>query len=150
MLNGSEIVQVEYDPGKTQLSTIVQALKQENAFYSVIARDEAERARFSKLVSPSDIKVAHSDPHFVESKYSLRTQHPELYYLDLTEIQAIAFNSWSYFGGSMPDILNSEQQERLTRLKTALKHKSVSGLQPVRAGKGLDEYRMMLDHWLQE
>ena len=92
------------------MSRLISALKEQNSFYSVESPD--------------------SSPHFVESKYSLRTLHPELYYLDLTEGQAIALNSWSYFGGTMPDVLTLEQNNIVPRLKTALSKKSTAELRP--------------------
>ena len=149
-LSGNEIVQVEYDPAQTSLPALIRALKNENSFYSVIVKDETERDHAAKSLPRSDLKIDRSEPQFVESKYSLRSQHPELYYLNLTETQAVALNSWSYFGGRMPDVLTPEHKELLPRIKTALSRKSPAGLLPARSGMDLELYRTQLLRWLQE
>jgi len=76
----------------------------------VIVEDEAEKEKTGKLVRKVEIKTNGKEPHFIESKYSLRTRHAALYYLDLTETQTIVLNSWSYFGGTRPDVLTKEQE----------------------------------------
>ncbi len=129
-LSGSEIVEVEFDPAQTNLQEMVSALKKKNSFHSVI-KDNGK------------------DPHFIESKHSLRTRHADLYYLDLTEAQAIALNSWSYFGGKMPDVLTKEQKALRERVKIKLQAKGPNGLLPVRAGAGLMKYRKELLEWLE-
>jgi hypothetical protein len=147
-LEGQEIVQVEYDPSRTNLRELVHALKSNSSFYSVIVSDEAGRHGALKSVSSSEVKIRRSEPHFIESKYSLRTIHPELYYLDLDEKQAIGFNAWSYFGGRMPDLLTEEQKRLLPQMKEALRRKSASGLKPARDGKELEAYRKQMLQWL--
>ncbi len=104
---GKEIVQVDYDPAKTDVSSLVRALERRRSFYSVVLDRDA--------ASPPVDKVSRLDgkPHFIEAKHSLRRRHPELYALGLSEEQAIALNSWSYFGGTMPDVLTDRQKERL-------------------------------------
>lgn len=129
-LEGNEVVQVEFDPAQTKLSTIISALKQQNSFYSVEPKN--------------------ANPQFVDSKYTLHALHPELYYLDLTEAQAMALNSWSYFGGAMPDVLTTEQKQSLARLKAVLTRRSASSLRPIRTGEGLESYRKQLLRWLEE
>lgn len=130
MLDGKEVVQVEYDPAKISLPNLVEALKNQDSFYSV--------------------EKPNAQPRFADSKYSLRTLHPELYYLDLTEAQAIALNSWSYFGGQMPDVLTPNQKNTLPRLKAALSRHWRVNLHPARSGKELEAYRAELQNWLQE
>jgi hypothetical protein len=112
-LAGNEIVAVEYDPARTDVGRIAEALKRQRSFYALLVpdRDAAERAK--KHLPASDVEVRFGQPRFIESKYSLRTAHPDLLSLDLTEAQAIALNSWSYFGGPMPDVLTPEQKARL-------------------------------------
>lgn len=129
-LDGKEVVQVEYDPAKTSLPNLVEVLKKQNSFYSV--------------------EGPNAQPRFVDSKYSLRSQHPDLYYLDLTEAQAIALNSWSYFGGKMPDVLTPDQKNTLPRLQAALHRRGRVDLQPARGGKELEAYRAELQRWLQQ
>ncbi|MCH8021715.1 hypothetical protein IH785_17945, partial [candidate division KSB1 bacterium] len=124
-LGGSEIVEVEYDPAQTNLQEMVTALKKKNSFHSVIKADAKE-------------------PHFIESKYSLRTRHADLYYLDLTEAQAIALNSWSYFASKMPDVLTKEQKDLRQQIKAKLQRKRPNGLKPVRTVEGLKKYRKKL------
>jgi len=107
--SGSEIVQVDYDPTKTDLETLVAALKKQRSFYSVIVEDGAAAAG----ISPDEVEKVAGRPRFIEPKHSLRTRHPEVSELELTEAQRIALNTWSYFGGPMPDVLSAEQQAQL-------------------------------------
>ena len=109
----SEIVEVEYNPAVTDVAILVKALKNKNSFYSVIVSSKDEMEKVQASVKKSDIKYTRSKPRFIESKYSLRTQYPELYALDLSEPQLNALNSWAYYGGAMPDVLTDEQVERL-------------------------------------
>lgn len=109
-LGGSEIVEVEYDPSQTDLGQLAAALKKESSFGAVIVPHEEDRRSAQAAIPSKEIRVVNGSPHFIESKYSLRSRHPDLYYLDLTEGQAIALNSWSYFGGRMPDVLDSQQK----------------------------------------
>ena len=62
---------------------------------------------------PEEVVRLPGRPRFIEPKHSLRARHPELLSLGLSERQAIALNSWSYFGGPMPDVLTPEQKRRL-------------------------------------
>ncbi len=93
-LGGKEIVQVDYDPRRTGVGELTAALKKQDSFYSLLS-------------------VRSGEPRFIEPKHSLRTRHPELQALSLSEAQAIALNSWSYFGGKMPDVLTEEQKRQL-------------------------------------
>lgn len=147
-LDVSEIVEVEYDTTKTDLAQLVFALREESSFYAVITNNENEFLEAKKHFHPSEVKKVSADPHFIESKYSLRTQHPDLYYLDLNEQQAIALNSWSYFGGEMPNLLTDAQKERREQLKSKLRSEKPSALHPVRSGRGLEKYRQQLLHWI--
>lgn len=117
---------MEYDSEKTTLPNLIQALKSQSSYYSVVEK---------------------GSPYYVESKHSLRTLHPELYYLDLTEQQAIALNSWSYFGGKMPDVLTESQKDLLPRVKAKLASDSPSFV-PKRSGDALESYRKQLLQWL--
>ncbi len=110
---GAEIVQVDYDPSKTDVGELTQALKRQRSFYSLIASDDSDRAEAARHLDSGDIDSRRGQPHFIDPKHSLRTRHPELLALDLTEEQAIALNSWSYFGGSMPDVLTADQKRQL-------------------------------------
>jgi hypothetical protein len=110
---GEEVVQVDYDPELTNPATLVEALKSQRTFYSLVVGDEREKRTASALVNSSEISILRHRPRFIESKHSLRTRHPELWALVLTERQAIALNSWSYFGSEMPDVLTTDQKERL-------------------------------------
>ena len=148
-LGGSEIVEVEYDPAQTNLQEMVAALKKKNSFYAVIVEDEVEKEKAGKLVRKDEIKANGKKPHFIESKYSLRTRHADLYYLDLTEAQAIALNSWSCFGGTRPDVLTKEQETLRERIKAKLPTVRPKGLRPARAGEGLVKYRKELFEWLE-
>ena len=110
---GKEIVQVDYDPRRTDVGELADALKRQRSFYSVLVDDPAEGERAGGEVARVEVTVQRGKPHFIEPKHSLRTRHPELAALDLSEQQAIALNSWSYFGGPMPDVLTEEQKQRL-------------------------------------
>jgi len=110
---GKEIVQVDYDPQVTGVAELTEALKLQRSFYSVIVGAEVEREQAARQLEPREIAVHRGEPHFIEPKHSLRTRHPELLKLDLSESQAIALNSWSYFGGEMPDVLAPEQKRTL-------------------------------------
>ena len=111
---GKEIVQVDYDPGRTGVAELTAALKQQRSFYSLLVGDPSEREQVSGQVARGDVGVQRGKPRFIEPKHSLRTRHPELAALDLSEKQAIALNSWSYFGGPMPDVLTEQQKRRMT------------------------------------
>lgn len=113
--DGAEIVQVDYDPARTDLDELADTLKRQRSFYAVLVHDEAEREKAIRLVAAGDVDVHQGEPRFIEPKHSLRTRHPELLELGLSERQAIALNSWSYFGGPMPDVLTDEQKKRLGR-----------------------------------
>ena len=97
----------------------------------------------------NEVKVDGEAPGFLESKHSLRTRYPDLYYLDLSEAQAIALNSWSYFGGPMPDVLTPEQKALRPKLRERLQAGEAPGLMPERSGPGLAAYRKALLSWLE-
>jgi hypothetical protein len=149
-LNGREIVRVEFDPGLTNLPELVKALKSQSSFSSLITRNETEREQAKKALKSGEVIIFEKEPNFEESKYSLRTAHPEFYYLDLTEHQAIVLNSWSYFGGAMPDVLTDAQKKLANRIKMKLRDKSTNELLPARSGNELAAYRSQLSRWLQE
>ena len=110
---GSEIVQVDYDPERTDVPALVEALAERRSFYSVVLPEGGDPPPSVGSVDPEVVVWRAGSPRFIEPKHSLRTRHPELYALDLSEAQAMALNSWSYFGGPMPDVLTPEQHRRL-------------------------------------
>lgn len=110
---GNEIVQVDYDPRETNPGELARALKRQRAFYSALVTSAEKRDETARFLDAHEIAVRTGEPRFIEAKHSLRTRHPELYELDLSERQAILLNSWSYFGGPMPDVLTPEQKRRL-------------------------------------
>ncbi|MEM7353637.1 MAG: hypothetical protein AAF657_22760 [Acidobacteriota bacterium] len=110
---GAEIVQVDFDPEKTHVGELSQALKKQRSFYALISPDATQKRAASDYLEPGDIDTRSGKPRFIEPKHSLRTRNPQLLQLDLSEQQAIALNSWSYFGGAMPDVLTAEQKQRL-------------------------------------
>jgi hypothetical protein len=114
---GGEIVQVDYDPRLTDLGKLAGALKRERSFYLAIVTSDAERSEAAHHLDVREIAVRAGEPHFIPAKHTLRIRHPELYELNLSESQAILLNSWSYFGGSMPDVLTPEQKRRLETAK---------------------------------
>ncbi len=116
--DGAEIVQVDYDPSQTGPKELVAALQAKRSFYSLFVDDSGAQAEAARFLPEDKIHQARGESHFIAPKHSLRTRHPELLELDLTEAQAIALNSWSYFGGPMPDVLTAEQAERWRRLAT--------------------------------
>lgn len=110
---GNEIVQVDYDPAQTDVGELVAALKRQSSFYAVLVESAEERQALVPALGDEKVVVRGGRQRFIEPKHSLRTRHPELYALDLSEAQAIALNSWSYFGGAMPDVLTAEQKAQL-------------------------------------
>ena len=110
---GREIVQVDFDPHRTNVGELAQALGRQRSFDALMVGDGTTPA--SSAVDPAKVSRVDGKPHFIESKHSLRTRHPELLTLDLSEAQAMALNSWSYFGGPMPDVLTDEQKRQLGR-----------------------------------
>ena len=76
--------------------------------------DDKQETSSSPIRIPREAARGRANPRFIESKYSLRSQHPELYRLDLTEDQKRILNSWSYFGGPRPDVLTEQQNRILT------------------------------------
>src|SRR5262249_45509699 len=123
-------------------------LKNNSSFYSLITKSNAERDRAKGMLNSTSITVNAEEPDFVEPKYTLRTTHPELYYLDLTEQQAVVLNSWAYFGGPMPDVLTAEQKQLLPRLKAKLERGSIGRITPGRTGEALAAYHAQLLNWL--
>jgi hypothetical protein len=112
-----EVVEVEYDPAQTDLGRMVAALKAQGGFYAVVVDGPLAKNEAARYVPPAEIKDAVRRPRFLESKYNLRTSHPDLAALDLSEPQAMALNSWSYFGGPMPDVLTAAQKARLGKIR---------------------------------
>ncbi len=112
-LGGQEVVTVEYDPEQTNLKKMSDALKRQRSFNSLVVKDSESAEDAGGYLNRSEIQINSANPRFIESKYSLRTQHPELYRLDLTEDQRRILNSWSYFGGPRPDVLTEQQKQIL-------------------------------------
>ena len=108
--SGKEIVQVDYDADRTSVEQMASALRKQNSLYAIVVGG-GEPAPAG--VTPKDLDRLTGKPHFIEPKHSLRTRYPKLAGLDLSEEQAIALNSWSYFGGPMPDILTDAQKAAL-------------------------------------
>lgn len=115
-----EVVEVEYDPAQTDVGKMASALKRQGGFYAFLADSPIAKAEAKRYLPDAEIKEIERRPRFIESKYNLRTSHPDLAALDLTEQQAIALNSWSYFGGPMPDVLTAEQKEKLGKIRERL------------------------------
>ncbi len=112
-LDGQEVVTVEYDPEQTNLKNMSDALKRERSFGSLVVEDEESGVDARGYLRRSEIQINSEKPRFIESKHSLRSGHPELYRLDLSEDQKRILNSWSYFGGPMPDVLTDQQKRML-------------------------------------
>ncbi len=110
--SGNEIVQVDYDTRRTTVAALTQALKARDSLYFVVAPEKASRTSLGDIPKRQVRRLA-GEPHFIDPKHSLRTRFPQIAALELTEAQAIALNSWSYFGGSMPDVLTDEQRKAL-------------------------------------
>ena len=110
---GAEIVQVDYDPERTDLGELTRALRRQRSFDALLVSDGDERERAASQLRIEEIDIRRGGPRFIEPKHSLRTRHPQLLELGLSERQAIALNSWSYFGGPMPDVLSDEQKRLL-------------------------------------
>ena len=110
---GDEIVQVDYDPERTDLGTLIAALERQRSFDSVVVDDPSATEQVRDAVSGKRVDVHRGSPRFIAPKHSLRTRHPELLSLDLSESQAIALNHWSYFGGAMPNVLTAAQSRQL-------------------------------------
>ncbi len=112
-LDGQEVVTVKYDPEQTNLKKMSDTLKRQRSFGSLMVEDRESALDAVGYLNPSEIQVNSANPRFIESKHSLRTQHPELYRLELSEDQRRILNSWSYFGGTMPDVLTEQQKQIL-------------------------------------
>jgi len=145
---GSEIVEVDYDPQRVTLAEMVRALRKESSFYSVVAADRATYEATKEQLPDAPVTRAHNKASFIESKHSLRSLYPDLYYLDLTEKQAIALNSWSYFGGKMPDVLSPSQIALRPQLRKRIRASSPPPLHPMREGTAREQYRERLLNWL--
>lgn len=144
-MGGNEVVEVTYDPARTDVVRLADILKKQDSFYALIAPGP-EAAKKSGLPA-SEVKVRSGHPSYVESKHSLRVVHPELYYLDLTEAQAMALDSWSFFGGPMPAVLTPEQVRMAAKIKDRLAHDRAPG-EPARSGPEREEYRKTLMAWM--
>ena len=151
-LDGHEVVEVTYDSGRTGVGELAQALKRQSSLYSLIVASPAEQAVAEGYLKPSEIAVRRGETRYIASKHSLQVRHPDLYFLDLTEEQAIALNAWSHFGGPMPDVLSPDQERRWHELQEKLGRKRPAALKPdgARSGAALDAYRQALEAWLAE
>jgi hypothetical protein len=116
-LGGREVVEVEYDPARTDVARLAQALKRRQSFYALIVPDRDAAARAGRVLPADEIEVRSGGVRYTDPKHSLRVVHPELLDLDLTEAQAIALNTWSHFGGRMPDVLTPQQKAELKKAK---------------------------------
>lgn len=144
-----EIVRATYDPARITLRELVDALKRQASFYAIVAVEQ-DRADPGLAAFPSsEIRRTSKPVKFLPDKHSLKTRHPDLYYLDLTEQQAIALNSWSYFGGEVPRVLTPEQESLRRRLMARLQVQPQPNLLPQRGGAGRERYRRQLLDWLQ-
>ena len=108
---GGEIVQVDYDPEQTDIVELARTLEQQRSIDGLVLAEGAPAPEAG--LGDGKIVRRRGEPRFIPPKHSLRTRHPELWELDLSEEQAIALNSWSYFGGPMPDVLTDEQKRVL-------------------------------------
>ena len=150
--DGAEIVTVDYDSTSTGLEELVAALKRRRSFYALLAQDEEQQRQAERFLTTSEIVSASGSAHFIESKHSLRVKYPDLYYLDLTEEQAIALNTWSHFGGPMPTVLTPDQLARRKVLRQRFRSgKRPRGLAPdqARLGESRLSYREQLLEWLE-
>jgi len=95
------------------LKKMSDALKRQGAFDSLVVKDRESALDAGGYLNRPEIQINSANPRFIEAKYSLRSQHPELYRLDLTEDQRRILNSWSYFGGTRPDVLTEQQKQIL-------------------------------------
>ncbi|MEM8996692.1 MAG: hypothetical protein AAGF23_18040 [Acidobacteriota bacterium] len=107
---GQEIVQVDYDPRKTDPAALARALIAQRSFYAVLADGSKSHGELASSFDDGQIRRVSGAPHFIEPKHSLRTRYPQLAGLELSEAQRIALNSWAYFGGPIPDVLTAEQR----------------------------------------
>jgi len=112
-----EVVEVEYDPARTDLGQLAGALRQQGGFSAVVVQGPLAKTEALRFLPATEIRETDRRPRFLESKYNLRTSHADLYALGLSESQAIALNSWSYFGGPMPDVLTAEQKQKLAEIR---------------------------------
>lgn len=110
---GQEIVQVDYDPARTDRERLAKALVGQRSFYAVLAESNEARGQLAGAFSDGQIRSVSGEPEFIEPKHSLRTRYPKIADLELTEAQAIALNSWAYFGGPMPEVLSADQKRQL-------------------------------------
>ena len=115
-LSGSEIVEVLYDPQKTDIAKMSKALKKQNSFYSVLYRTDEEKKYAQSALPKAQIKKSkEQEVDYIAAKHSLQVVRPDIYALDLSEEQAIKLNTWAHFHQSkpMPDILTSQQKKKL-------------------------------------
>ncbi len=149
-VDGKEIVEVTYDPARTDVGELARALERQNSFDSLLASSPGEKTEAERHLDSSDIASSRGKPHFIASKHTLRVRHPDLYYLGLSEEQAIALNAWSHFGGPMPDVLGPEQQRMRLQIREKLRHDEPRRPDPdgSRSGETLAEYRRELEAWL--
>lgn len=110
---GDEIVQVDYDPAQTSLSALIEALELQGSFDAIVVDSKAAEKATIASVSEKAVTIHQGAPRWIPPKHSLRTRHPALMSLELTEAQAIALNHWSYFGGPVPDVLTADQRRQL-------------------------------------
>lgn len=149
-LAGHEVVRVDYDPGATDLGHLVAALRRRSSFDALLAAGEADAERARRAIPGARVEVVTAEPRFLPSKHDLRVSHPELFYLDLSEAQALALNSWSHDGGRRPQVLDGAQEARRAALEARLARGGRPPFEPPeeRGGPALDAYRERLIAWL--
>lgn len=143
------MVEVTYDPKVTNLSALTKALKRHRSFHALHSDAKQVRAKARRFLSKGELKSARGKRRWLLSKYTLRKQHPDLYYLPLTEKQAIKLNSWSYFGGPYPDLLTPTQKKLRPHLQSYLRKHSTGRLHPSRTPQGRRRYTNQLKRLLQ-
>ena len=114
-LDHNEVVEVLYDPKKTNIKQMSDALIAQRSFYSFIHRNQKEKKAAAGLLTKKQMKDGSENIRYIKAKHTLQVRRPDLLKIGLTEKQALKLNTWAHynFHSPMPDILTDEQKNKL-------------------------------------
>lgn len=159
MLDGSEVVELDFDPTALPYRRLVAQAKAFDCTNRVFARTD-EQARIAKRITPG--RVVRSDARVDASttqQYNLANA-PHYYYLPLTALQATKVNTaiaaagtqYAQQAGKPDDYLSPTQLALTKRIAASLRQNpdALSDLYPNRSPEGITQYAIDIENRLTE
>jgi hypothetical protein len=151
MLAGMEVVEVEFDPTRRSLESLIKAAGEFECARRVIVHDDAHEAIARELVGDAVLRTDERVNTKTTQQYHL-SKFPALYYLPLTQLQATRLNAAVANGTDRASLLAPTQRQLYDRLVRALRNKrfvnKLRDVKPTRAPNQLGEYAAHLDRLL--